>query len=133
MMQRSVTALPLIMLIENDAANRILAEMILSRAGYRCCSAADGQAAMALMEYEIPALILTDLSMPSLDGYGVARALRARPSYAQVPLVAITAHAHEAELQRALSQGFTDVLVKPYRREQLLALVERILARVAHP
>ncbi|MBA3827230.1 MAG: hypothetical protein H0X24_25465, partial [Ktedonobacterales bacterium] len=44
---------------------------------------------------------------------------------------AITAHAHAAERQRALSQGFVDVLVKPYRREQLLALVERCLAGAA--
>ncbi len=133
MPQRVVTTSPLIVLIENDAANRMLAEMILSRAGYRLHSAADGQTALALLEGEVPALILTDLSMPLLDGYGLARALRARPRYAQVPLVAITAHAHAEERQRALSMGFADVLVKPYRREQLLALVERRLAGAAHP
>ena len=127
------SATPLILLIENDAGNRLLAELILQRAGYIYRSAADGQTALALSANEDFALIVTDISLPDLDGYHLARLIRERPTYAHTPFVAITGYAHAAERQRALEMGFVDVLVKPYRREQLVALVERCLAEAARP
>jgi CheY-like chemotaxis protein len=129
--QRPTSQMPTIMIIENDVGNRILVERIVSISGYRYLSAADGRAALELLEHHPVDMILTDLSMPGLDGFGIARLLRARPEFADIPIVALTAHAYEAERQKALRMGCTDVLVKPYRPKELLALIERHLAGAA--
>ncbi len=131
MLQRQTYHLPTILIIENDPSNRFLAERILSISGYQYLSAASGEEALHILDQETVDLILTDLSMPVLDGFGLARLIRARPALAHIPIVAITAHAFAAERQQALRAGCTDLLVKPYRPKELLALVERHLAGVA--
>jgi CheY-like chemotaxis protein len=122
---------PLILLIENDVGNRLLAERILSLSGYHYVSTTNGQDALQLLEKQAIDLILTDLSMPEVDGFRVAQWIRARPQFAHIPIVALTAHAFEAERQRALRVGCTDLLVKPYHPKELIAMVERHLAGAA--
>jgi CheY-like chemotaxis protein len=128
MLQRQTYHHPTILIIENDAGNRLLAERILSISGYHYLSAASGEEALRLLESEPVDLILTDLSMPALDGFGLARLVRERPALAHIPIVAITAHAVASEQQKALRAGCTDLLIKPYRPKELLAMVERHLA-----
>ncbi len=132
MMQRQTVQMPTILVIENDAGNRILAERILSMSGYRYLSAQNGRDALELLEHHPVDLILTDLSMPVLDGFSMAQQIRAMPRFAHIPIVALTAHAYEPERQKALRMGCTDVLVKPYRPKDLLAIIERHLAGASH-
>jgi CheY-like chemotaxis protein len=131
MRQRAPDQMPTILIIENDPSNRLLAERILSLAGYRVVEAAHGQAALRLLDGEAVDMIVTDLSMPGLDGFELIRLIRARPVFADIPIIAVTAHAFEAERQRALQSGCAALLVKPYRANALLALVERHLAQPA--
>lgn len=123
--------MPTLLVIENDPSNRLLAERILSLAGYRVMEAAHGQAALHLLERHAVDMIVTDLSMPGLDGFDLIRLIRARPALEHIPIIAVTAHAFEAERQRALGLGCAALLVKPYRPKELLALVERFLAQPA--
>lgn len=116
------------MIIENDGANRLLAERILDLAGYRHCAAANGQEALDLLRARPVDFILTDLSMPVLDGFALVQAVRRAPDLAAIPIVALTASASWAERQRLLALGCTAVLTKPYRPRELQELIARLLA-----
>src|SRR5579883_2360995 len=82
-----------ILVVENEVSNRILIERVLSSRGYRCLSATNGREALDILDQEQVDLILTDLSMPVLDGYRATQLIRARPALAHVPIVAVTAFA----------------------------------------
>src|SRR5579864_8933628 len=81
-----------ILIVENEVSNRILIEKVLSTRGYRCVSASNGREALNILDYEQVDLILTDLSMPVLDGYRTTQLIRARPALSNVPIVAVTAY-----------------------------------------
>jgi CheY-like chemotaxis protein len=116
-----------ILIVENEVSNRILIERVLSTRGYRCLSASNGREALDLLDRERVDLILTDLSMPVLDGYRTTQLIRARPGMADVPIVAVTAFALNDEGEAARNIGCTEYLTKPFKPRQLLELVERLL------
>jgi CheY-like chemotaxis protein len=118
-----------IMIIENDISNRILIERVLSTRGYRCITASNGREALDLLDYKFVDLILTDLSMPVLDGYRTTQLIRARPGMSQVPIVAVTAFALSEEGEAARQIGCTEYLTKPFKPKQLLEVVERLLPK----
>ncbi|GAC1397991.1 MAG: hypothetical protein NVS4B12_22530 [Ktedonobacteraceae bacterium] len=118
---------PAILIVENEASNRILIERVLSTRGYRCISATNGQEALDLLDHEQVDLILTDLSMPVLDGYRTTQLIRSRPHLANVPIVAVTAFALSDEGEAAKRIGCTEYLTKPFKPRQLLELVARLL------
>jgi CheY-like chemotaxis protein len=121
------TRQPSILIIENEVSNRILIERVLSTRGYRCLSASNGQEALNMLDYEQVDLILTDLSMPVLDGYRTTQLIRERPALAEVPIVAVTAYALSDENEAALRIGCTEYLTKPFKPRQLLEVVDRLL------
>lgn len=118
-----------ILVIENEVSNRLLIERVLSTRGYRCLSAANGREALAILDVEPVDLILTDLSMPVLDGYQTTQLIRARPALANVPIVAVTAYALSDENEAALRIGCNEYLTKPFKPRQLLEVVDRLLPR----
>jgi len=121
------TSSPTILVIENEVSNRILIERVLSTRGYRCLSASNGREALELLDHERVDLILTDLSMPVLDGYRTTQLIRARPGLANVPIVAVTAFALNDEGEAAKQIGCTEYLTKPFKPRQLLEVVDRLL------
>lgn len=116
-----------ILIVENEASNRLLVERVLSTRGYRCLSASNGREALAILDHEPVDLILTDLSMPILDGYRTTQLIRARPHLTHVPIVAVTAFALSDEGEAARQVGCTEYLTKPFKPRQLLEVVERLL------
>jgi CheY-like chemotaxis protein len=118
---------PTILIIENEVSNRILIERVLSTRGYRCISASNGQEALNLLDSEYVDLILTDLSMPVLDGYRTTQLIRERPAMANVPIVAVTAYALNDENEAAMQIGCNEYLTKPFKPRQLLEVVDRLL------
>jgi CheY-like chemotaxis protein len=118
---------PVILIIENEVSNRILVERVLSTRGYRCISASHGREALQILEHEQVDLILTDLSMPVLDGYRTTQLIRARPGMEKVPIIAVTAFALSDEGEAARRIGCTEYLTKPFKPKQLLEIVERLL------
>ena len=121
------TRQPTILIIENEVSNRILIERVLSTRGYRCVSASNGQEALNLLDHEHVDLILTDLSMPVLDGYRTTQLIRERPTLEHVPIVAVTAYALNDESEAAIHIGCNEYLTKPFKPRQLLELVDRLL------
>jgi len=123
--QNSYTAT--ILVVENEVSNRILIERVLSTRGYRCLSASNGREALDILDRERVDLILTDLSMPVLDGYQTTQLIRARPGLENVPIVAVTAFALADEGEAARQIGCTEYLTKPFKPRQLLEVVDRLL------
>ncbi|HKD74964.1 MAG TPA: response regulator [Ktedonobacterales bacterium] len=119
---------PTILLIENDPANRFLAERVLALSGYQYLSVANGAEALQLLDQQHVDLVLTDLSMPMVDGFGVAEKIRERPQFSETPIIALTAHTLEQQQQRALQAGCTAIVTKPYRPKQLIDMIARHLA-----
>ncbi len=118
---------PTILIVENEVSNRILIEKVLSTRGYRCLSASNGREALDILDHEAVDLILTDLSMPVLDGYRTTQLIRARPALARVPIVAVTAYALNDENEAAMQIGCNEYLTKPFKPRQLLEVVDRLL------
>ncbi|MEO7000411.1 MAG: response regulator [Ktedonobacterales bacterium] len=116
-----------ILVIENEDSNRFLMEQILRLAGYQCLSASNGIEGLAMLDRERVDLVLTDLSMPLLDGYQTTELMRQRPHAATLPIIAVTAHAMSDQGDLARNAGCTDVLIKPYRPRDLVRLIERWL------
>jgi|SRR5215471_5629916 len=126
------TSQPTILIVENEVSNRILIERVLSTRGYRCISASNGREALNILDNEHVDLILTDLSMPVLDGYRTTQLIRARPALANVPIVAVTAYALNDESEAAMHIGCTEYLTKPFKPRQLLEVVDRLLPERPH-
>ncbi len=118
---------PTILIVENEISNRIFIEKVLSTRGYRWISASNGREALTILDSEHVDLILTDLSMPVLDGYRTTQLIRARPALANVPIVAVTAYALNDESEAAIQIGCTEYLTKPFKPKQLLEVVDRLL------
>src|SRR5438270_2749605 len=123
------TRQPKILIIENEVSNRLLIERVLSTRGYRCISASNGLEALNILDREYVDLILTDLSMPVLDGYRTTQLIRERPTLANVPIVAVTAYALNDESEAAMQIGCNEYLTKPFKPRQLLEVVDRLLPK----
>ena len=116
-----------ILLIEDNEQNRYLATFLLKGRGYAVVHAANGPDGIALAAHCQPALILLDIQLPLMDGYAVARALRAMPSLNAVPIVAVTSYAMTGDRERILAAGCNGYLEKPINPETFVADVARYL------
>ena len=101
---------------------------MLVGANYDVREARNGQECVDLACENPPDLIMVDLSMPELDGWEVFNVLKANSSTAHIPCVAITAHT-DRDRAKALQSGFSDFVGKPFRTEELLMTVARLLAK----
>lgn len=115
-----------VLIADDNEHNREYARQVLT-GSWTILLAGDGQEALDVARRERPDLVLLDLSMPTLNGWEVARRLKADPTTAALPLVACTAHAMSGDRERALATGFDGYLAKPYRPAELTACVESFL------
>ena len=116
-----------VLLIEDNEQNRYLATFLLERHGYTVTCASDGRRGIELARANRPALILLDIQLPELDGYAVARALRADPALRDTPILAITSYAMAGDREKALSAGCNGYFEKPINPETFAADVGRFL------
>ncbi|GGI99276.1 hybrid sensor histidine kinase/response regulator [Neoroseomonas lacus] len=114
-----------ILVVDDIAANRMVAEALLGQLGHRVQSVADGPSAIALLEEEsLPDVVLMDIFMPEMDGYEAARRIRALPGPAsRVPILAVTAEAGPEEERACLASGMDGHIAKPIDRDTLLRAV----------
>lgn len=102
-----------ILLIEDNAQNRYLANFLLESRGWEMVHAEDGPTGVALASQVNPALILLDIQLPGMDGYAVAHALRADPALHAIPIVAVTSYAMAGDRERCLAAGCNGYIEKP--------------------
>src|SRR5579862_7375155 len=95
-----------ILVADDNAASRELIREVLEMSGYHVVEASNGQEAVSRVHETAPDLVLVDIQMPRLDGYGVLRELRGDPKFAGLRVVALTAFAMQGDRERALEAGF---------------------------
>ena len=112
--------------VDDTAADRLLAETLLKHAGYVVTACSDGQAGLELIKRETPELIVVDLITPGIDGYDLARAVRSNPGTAATPIILQTAYYLEADVRRLAAQiGVAHVIIKPFEPQDFLEIVDR--------
>ena len=116
-----------ILLIEDNEQNRYLATFLLEQNGFTVTHVFDGPAGIIRAARERFDLILLDIQLPGMDGYAVARALRADPALATVPIVAVTSFAMLGDRDKALASGCNGHIEKPINPETFVAEVSRHL------
>ena len=117
-----------VLVADDKAPNRELIRTILEQAGHTVLEASNGAEALQHAEQHLPDLIVLDLHMPMVDGFGVLETLRHDQRFAATPIVALTASAMQGDRERALAAGFTGYISKPISLSELRSEMERWLA-----
>jgi len=117
-----------ILLVEDDELSRDMLSRRLIRRGYQTLLAVDGIQGAEMARSERPDLILLDMRLPGLDGWHVAKQLKAVPETRVIPIIALTAHAVAGDRQRALEAGCDDYEAKPVDLPRLLEKMETLLS-----
>lgn len=112
-----------IVLVEDNADARMALQQLLELDEHDVAVAAEGESGLALIVETVPDVALVDVGLPGIDGYGVARAVRADPSCAGVALIALTGYGQPSDRDRALAAGFDSHLVKPVDHRALARIL----------
>jgi DNA-binding response OmpR family regulator len=115
-----------VLVIDDDSDVRALVTTLLGRAGYLVSEAENGRAALKVLYGQRPDLVVLDVNMPDLDGWGTLARIR---ELSDVPVIMLSARGEELEKVRALRAGADDYVTKPFGRQELLARVETVLRR----
>lgn len=118
-----------ILIAEDEPSLRENLQWMLELEGFEVLAARDGREALLLAQAHKPDLLLTDLMMPELDGYGLVKALREQPLTATLPIIMLTARADRSDIRTGMNLGADDYLTKPCRRDELLEAVHARLER----
>jgi signal transduction histidine kinase/ActR/RegA family two-component response regulator/HAMP domain-containing protein len=120
-----------ILLVEDTPVNQRLGQALLGKRGYQVSLAADGLEALAAFDRERFDLILMDMQMPNMDGLEATRRIRDREQSvegeARVPIIALTANAMQSDRERCLAAGMDDFVAKPFRADEMFAVIEKYL------
>lgn len=119
--------MPKILLVEDNELNRDMLTRRLARRGFEVVVAVDGEEGVRMAKTEGPDLILMDMSLPVLDGWGATRQIKAEPATQSIPLIALTAHAMTGDREKALEAGCDDYDTKPIDLPKLLDKMSRLL------
>ena len=121
---------PLVLIADDDPAMRVLVITIMKAQGFEVAEAVDGLDALDKAQRLAPAILLLDMDMPRLDGFGVLEALRRRLAGRAVPVVVVTVHDDPATEARCIALGAEDYLTKPIQPSSLVIRVRAVLRRV---
>ena len=118
-----------ILVIEDNLEVRENLAEILELSGYEILQAQDGTEGVELASREKPDLIICDVMMPRLDGFGVLNILGKKPDTASIPFVFLTAKAEKSDFRRGMNLGADDYITKPFYKDELLAVIETRLRK----
>ncbi len=118
-----------ILVIEDEVLLRANTVQILAFEDFHTIEAENGLLGVQLAQEQLPDLILCDVMMPELDGYGVLVALRQNPSTSAIPFIFTTAKASHADLRQGMELGANDFLSKPFSADELLAAISAQLKK----
>ncbi len=116
---------PLVLVVDDSITVRRVTQRLLLREGYRVALASDGLQALERLQDERPAVVLSDIEMPRMDGFDLARNIRADAALRDLPIVMITSRIAQKHRDHAIELGVNHYLGKPYSDEELLSLVKR--------
>ncbi len=116
-----------ILIVDNDETIVAFLRLLFEEKGFAVHTAHDGTEGLALARRVKPAVIVSDMMMGRMHGFELLREIRADPELARTVVIGMSAKSYKPDIERAKELGATEYLVKPFRTEELLALVERHL------
>ncbi|AVO49935.1 hybrid sensor histidine kinase/response regulator [Melaminivora suipulveris] len=122
---------PLVLVVDDSITVRRVTQRLLVREGYRVALAADGLQALERLQEERPAVVLSDIEMPRMDGFDLARNIRADAKLQDLPIIMITSRIAQKHRDHAMELGVNHYLGKPYSDEELLSLVQHYARQLA--
>jgi len=120
---------PLVMVVDDSITVRRVTQRLLLREGYRVVLANDGLQALERLQDELPAVVLSDIEMPRMDGFDLARNIRGDERMRSLPIIMITSRIAEKHREHAVELGVDHYLGKPYAEDELLGLIAHYCAR----
>nr|CRH07022.1 Chemotaxis protein cheY [Candidatus Magnetococcus massalia] len=115
------------MTVDDSSSVRQMVGMTLKGAGYQVVEAADGQIAFNTLKTKPVDMVITDLNMPNMDGIQLIKNLRTLPAFKFTPIVMLTTESQASRKQEGKSAGATGWIVKPFKPDQLLTVVKKVL------
>src|SRR6056300_96504 len=126
-MQKSISNKEKVLVVDDEASIRRILDTRLSMIGYIVITACDGEEALSLFRKEAPNLVILDVMMPKLDGYGVCQEIR---KTSDVPIIMLTALGDVADRITGLELGADDYVIKPFSPKELEARIRSVFRRV---
>ncbi len=120
-----------ILTVDDSPTMRRMIEMTVKPVGYDVVEAADGQAALELLKGCSVDLVISDINMPNLNGIELTRKLRALPQFSKTPIILLTTESDPEKKAEGKAAGATGWIVKPFKQDQLLAVVAKVLPAAA--
>jgi two-component system chemotaxis response regulator CheY len=117
-----------ILTVDDSRTMRDMLRMALAEAGYNVIQAEDGVHGLEVLQTAIPDVIVTDINMPKMDGFGLIEAVRKDSRYRRVPILVLTTESDTAKKMRAKEAGATGWIVKPFDPTKLIAAIRRVAA-----
>jgi CheY-like chemotaxis protein len=121
-----------ILIVEDNAKNRVLLRDILRFHGYETIEASDGNEGVIKAKEQKPDLVLMDIQLPGKDGFEALRELRSDPETAGLIIIALTSFAMKGDRERILASGFDDYIAKPFDTRKLPQLLKGFLGAKVH-
>ena len=116
-----------IMIVDDSASLRQVVGIALKGAGYDVIEGSDGKDALSKLTGQKIHLIISDVNMPNMDGISFVKALKQLPNYKFTPVIMLTTESQDSKKQEAKGAGATGWIVKPFKPDQLLAVVKKVL------
>lgn len=116
-----------IMTVDDSASIRQMVAFTLKEGGYEVVQAVDGSDALSKLHDSSVQMIITDLNMPNLDGIGLIRRIREGTRHKFIPIIMLTTESQDSRKQEGKSAGATGWIIKPFRPDQLMSVVKKVL------
>jgi two-component system chemotaxis response regulator CheY len=117
-----------ILTVDDSRTMRDMLRLALVDAGFTVVQAEDGVHGLEVLEGETPDVIITDINMPRMDGYGFIEGVRAHPQHRAVPILVLTTESSAEKKMKARDAGATGWIVKPFNPEKLVDAIRRVAA-----
>ena len=125
--------MPRILLVEDEDVNREMFRRRLTTRGFDVLTAESGERAVEITTAELPQLVLMDLGLPGIDGWEATRRIKANPTTAAIPVIALSAHATTEAKEKAFAAGCVEFETKPVQLDRLVEKINAALAKAAPP
>jgi DNA-binding response OmpR family regulator len=117
-----------VLIVDDDTNSRQLLAYQISSAGHTVEERSDGEAGLAAVKATPPDLVVLDVMMPAMDGWGVCRRIRALPQIGKLPIIILTARTHQDAAVKSVEAGANVYMEKPWDRKKLIDQVNRLIA-----
>ena len=117
----------LIMTADDSASVRQMVSFTLKQNGYEVIEAVDGKDALTKLSSQKVDMLITDLNMPNMDGLGLIRGVRAGTLNKFIPIIMLTSESQDSKKREGKAAGATGWIVKPFKPEQLIAVIKKVL------